>query len=97
MTLSRRAYSPVLPESDLRADTVVPRWQRRRLRFQFARQRKNRCVAIRVSQRERVTVDLLAWLPVSDYQRALRWYERLSDYQRALRWYERLLGSEPTR
>jgi hypothetical protein len=34
--LSRRAYSPVLRQSDLRADTAVPWWQGRRLRFQFA-------------------------------------------------------------
>jgi hypothetical protein len=36
VTLSRRAYSPVLRQSDLRADTIVPWWQGRRLRFQFA-------------------------------------------------------------
>jgi hypothetical protein len=34
--LSRRAYSPVLRQSDLRADTIVPWWQGRRLRFHFA-------------------------------------------------------------
>ncbi len=34
--ISRRAYSPVLRQSDLRADTIVPWWQGRRLRFQFA-------------------------------------------------------------
>ncbi len=34
--LSRRAYSPVLRQSDLRADTIVPWWQGRRLRLQFA-------------------------------------------------------------
>jgi hypothetical protein len=34
--LSRRAYSPVLRQSDLRADTTVPWWQGRRLRLQFA-------------------------------------------------------------
>ena len=34
--LSRRAYSPVLRQSDLRADTAVPWWQGRRLRLQFA-------------------------------------------------------------
>jgi hypothetical protein len=34
--LSRRAYSPVLRQSDLRADTTVPWWQNRRLRFQFS-------------------------------------------------------------
>jgi hypothetical protein len=34
--LSRRAYSPVLRQSDLRADTIVPWWQGRKLRFQFA-------------------------------------------------------------
>jgi hypothetical protein len=27
VTLSRRAYSPVLRQSDLRADTTVPWWQ----------------------------------------------------------------------
>jgi hypothetical protein len=36
VTISRRAYSPVLRQSDLRADTIVPWWQGRRLRFQFA-------------------------------------------------------------
>ena len=36
VTLSRRAYSPVLRQSDLRADTTVPWWQNRRLRFQFS-------------------------------------------------------------
>ena len=36
VTLNRRAYSPVLRQSDLRADTTVPWWQNRRLRFQFA-------------------------------------------------------------
>lgn len=36
VTLSRRAYSPVLRQSDLRADTIVPWWQGRRLRLQFA-------------------------------------------------------------
>ena len=35
VTLSRRAYSPVLRQSDLRAETTVPWWQNRRLRFQF--------------------------------------------------------------
>jgi transposase len=35
VTLSRRTYSPVLRQSDLRADTTVPWWQNRRLRFQF--------------------------------------------------------------
>jgi transposase len=35
VTLNRRAYSPVLRQSDLRADTTVPWWQNRRLRFQF--------------------------------------------------------------
>ena len=34
--ISRRAYSPVLRQSDLRADTAVPWWQGRRLRLQFA-------------------------------------------------------------
>jgi hypothetical protein len=34
--LSRRAYSPVLRQSDLRSDTIVPWWQGRRLRLQFA-------------------------------------------------------------
>jgi hypothetical protein len=36
VTISRRAYSPVLRQSDLRADTIVPWWQGRRIRFQFA-------------------------------------------------------------
>ncbi len=33
--ISRRAYSPVLRQSDLRAETTVPWWQNHRLRFQF--------------------------------------------------------------
>ena len=36
VVLNRRAYSPVLRQSDLPADTVVPWWQGRRLRLQFA-------------------------------------------------------------
>jgi hypothetical protein len=36
VVLNRRAYSPVLRHSDLRADTTVPWWQGRRLRLQFA-------------------------------------------------------------
>jgi len=36
VTLDRRAYSPVLRQSGLRADTSVPWWQNRRLRFQFS-------------------------------------------------------------
>ena len=36
IVLNRRAYSPVLRQSDLPADTVVPWWQGRRLRLQFA-------------------------------------------------------------
>ena len=35
VTLNRRAYSPVLRQSDLRAPTTIPWWQNRRLRFQF--------------------------------------------------------------
>ena len=35
VTLSRRAYSPVLRQSGLRADTAIPWWQNRRLRFRF--------------------------------------------------------------
>ena len=35
VTLNRRAYSPVLRQSDLRADTTVPWWGNRRLRFEF--------------------------------------------------------------
>jgi hypothetical protein len=35
VTLNRRAYSPVLRQSDLRADTTVPWWQNRRFGFQF--------------------------------------------------------------
>jgi hypothetical protein len=34
VTLNRRAYSPVLRQSDLSADTTIPWWQNRRLRFQ---------------------------------------------------------------
>jgi hypothetical protein len=36
ITLNRRAYSPVLRQSDLRADTTIPWWQNRRLRFQLS-------------------------------------------------------------
>jgi hypothetical protein len=36
VVLNRRAYSPVLRQSDLPADTAVPWWQGRRLRLQFA-------------------------------------------------------------
>jgi hypothetical protein len=36
VVLSRRAYPPVLRQSDLRADTIVPWWQGRRLGIQFA-------------------------------------------------------------
>ena len=36
VVLSRRTYSPVLRQSDLRAETIVPWWQGRRLRLQFA-------------------------------------------------------------
>ena len=35
VVLNRRAYSPVLRQSDLRTDTTVPWWQNRRIRFQF--------------------------------------------------------------
>ena len=35
VTLSRRAYSPVLRQSGLRADTAIPWWQNRPLRFRF--------------------------------------------------------------
>jgi len=35
VTLNRRTYSPVLRQSDLRADTTIPWWQNHRLRFQF--------------------------------------------------------------
>ena len=35
VTLDRRAYSPVLRQSDLRTDTTIPWWQNRRLRFQL--------------------------------------------------------------
>ncbi|HEV3234765.1 MAG TPA: hypothetical protein VG329_09485 [Candidatus Dormibacteraeota bacterium] len=34
--LNRRAYSPVLRQSDLRAGTTIPWWQNRRLRFRFS-------------------------------------------------------------
>ena len=36
VTLSRRAYSPVLRQSDLRADTTFPWWQNRRRRLQIS-------------------------------------------------------------
>jgi len=36
VALNRRAYSPVLRQSDLRTDTTVPWWQNRRLRFQLS-------------------------------------------------------------
>jgi hypothetical protein len=36
VTFSRRAYSPVLRQSDLRADTTIPWWHNHRLRFQFS-------------------------------------------------------------
>jgi hypothetical protein len=36
VTLNRRTYSPVLRQSDLRADTTIPWWQNRRLCFQFS-------------------------------------------------------------
>jgi hypothetical protein len=36
VVLNRRAYSPVLRQSDLPTDTTVPWWQGRRLRLQFA-------------------------------------------------------------
>jgi len=36
VTLNRRAYSPVLRQSDLRTDTTIPWWQNRRLRFQLS-------------------------------------------------------------
>jgi transposase-like protein len=36
VTLNRRACSPVLRQSDLRADTTIPWWQNRRLRFQLS-------------------------------------------------------------
>jgi len=36
VVLNRRACSPVLRRSDLRADTAVPWWQSRHLRFQFS-------------------------------------------------------------
>jgi hypothetical protein len=35
VTLSRRAYSPVLRQSDLRTPTTIPWWQGRSLRFTF--------------------------------------------------------------
>ena len=34
--INRRAYSPVLREADLPADTAVPWWDGRLLRFEFA-------------------------------------------------------------
>ncbi|MGH3764174.1 MAG: hypothetical protein ACRDS0_05760 [Pseudonocardiaceae bacterium] len=36
VVLNRRAYSPVLRQSDLPTDTTVPWWQGRRLRLQYA-------------------------------------------------------------
>ena len=36
VTLNRRAYSPVLRQSDLRAETTIPWWQNRQLRFQLS-------------------------------------------------------------
>jgi hypothetical protein len=36
VTLSRRAYSPVLRQADLSTDTPIPWWQNRPLRFRFA-------------------------------------------------------------
>jgi hypothetical protein len=36
VTLNRRAYSPVLRQSDLRAGTTIPWWQNRQLRFQLS-------------------------------------------------------------
>jgi hypothetical protein len=36
VTLNRRAYSPVLRQSSLPAETTIPWWQNRRLRFQFS-------------------------------------------------------------
>ena len=34
--INRRAYSPVLRGADLPADTTVPWWDGRQLRFEFA-------------------------------------------------------------
>jgi hypothetical protein len=36
VTLSRRAYSPILRQSSLPADTTIPWWQNRHLCFQFS-------------------------------------------------------------
>ncbi|MGH3697786.1 MAG: hypothetical protein ACRDRX_28040 [Pseudonocardiaceae bacterium] len=36
VTLDRRAYSPVLRQSDLPTNTTVPWWQGHQLRLQFA-------------------------------------------------------------
>ncbi len=36
VALNRRAYSPVLRQSDLRAETTIPWWQNHRLRFHFS-------------------------------------------------------------
>jgi len=41
ITLSRRAYSPVLRRSDLRADTTISWWQNRRLRFHSPSRRRD--------------------------------------------------------
>lgn len=37
VTLSRRVYSPVLRQSDLRTDTTISWWQNCRLRFQLSK------------------------------------------------------------
>jgi hypothetical protein len=34
--IDRRAYSPILRQADLPADTIVPWWHNRRLHFEFA-------------------------------------------------------------
>ena len=36
VTLSHRAYSPVLRQSSLPAETTIPWWHNHRLRFQFS-------------------------------------------------------------
>ena len=51
VTLSRRAYSPVLRQSDLSTDTTIPWWQNRPLRFQVRLAKGTiRCVEIRANK-----------------------------------------------
>ena len=36
VSIDRRAYSPVLRQAGLRADTTIPWWHNRRLHFEFS-------------------------------------------------------------